>query len=230
VSKYLIFTIVLGSLRLLNDNVKELNEFANAASKSSRQSKSAKSIHRSQRIITVLKVLKCQDIGKYDIEVEGISKNSPLTMIPVWAEGFPVQLFTSYGKQARENLVKNLVDWIKKCMDIFKPQNDIQHYRYDVDHQEKMYPYLLKFVDFLFKEGFINQETLTNKILENNQMLLHASIYNLNFLDQDIRLRVTDPQGVTEAPRQWSWPAEFRFFHCKLLGFGSKLILLKKQV
>ncbi|KAA1064454.1 hypothetical protein PGT21_003510 [Puccinia graminis f. sp. tritici] len=137
-------------LRLLNDNVKELNEFANAASQSSRQSKNAKSIRRSQRIITVLEVLKCQDIGKYDIEVEELSKNAPLTMIPKWAEGFPVQLFTSNGKQARENLVKNLVDWIKTCMDICKPQNDIQHYKDD---------------------------------------------------------------GVTEVTRQWSWPAEFRFFH-----------------
>ncbi|KAA1085320.1 hypothetical protein PGT21_002979 [Puccinia graminis f. sp. tritici] len=200
-------------LRLLNDNVKELNEFANAASQSSRQSKNAKYIRRSQRIITVLEVLKCQDIGKYDIEVEELSKNAPLTMIPKWAEGFPVQLFTSNGKQARENLVKNLVDWIKTCMDICKPQNDIQHYKDDVNHPEKIYPYLLKFVDFLFKEGFINQETLTNKILRNNEMLLHASFYNLNFLDQDIRLRVTDPQGVTEVTRQWSWPAEFRFFH-----------------
>jgi hypothetical protein len=168
-----------------------------------------RTVNKFQKIIYILRKMKLWKLDIFSRKLKLLARTKPGTRNPRWLEGFSPKLFSSDGEKAREEFIHSFVNKIKKSILKYQSPIDFNKYtEYHIDQEKSIFPFLLETVNFLFKNNFINHETVRS-IFQDNKTIWLASRYNIHYIQE--RIVPQAQKDMTDITGQWFWQLKYPF-------------------
>jgi hypothetical protein len=173
---------------------------------------------RTRKKAEILRDLKLLELGKFDL-ISGEALESTLKDhlkdcdIKTWLQVSTPGQIEFVAKDEGRKLGLLLLDQIKKEVVDYKvlitPWSDDEFDDHLICNTSKYLPYLFETIEFLWKNEFIDKESLSI-VSEDEKFLRRASLYTRKYYFS--KLNVLSHQYGTNIDKQWFAPLGFQFF------------------
>jgi hypothetical protein len=183
--------------------------------------KDTESIANFQTKLDILKILKLRELSLANTKVKDsithtfFSDKVYLAQLPNCPKWLSPKTSSLNGRETLEGFLDTLVDEIKDIIQDCESEVAVLKNKgndFDIEEERFMFPYLWKFIDFLFKTQLINQETLRS-IFQKEETRWLVSNYNLAFLGKHV-IKTLFKQKLNPT-KQWFWTLKYHFLSGK---------------